>query len=164
MDKDTLNVAVVGVGYWGKNLVRNFAAAKRCNLKYVCDLDEELLAIEKKKFPFIETSTKLEKILGDNEVEAVVIATDVPTHFGIAEKSLEAGKHTYVPRLLFQRLSRLNRCLWKSRKSQYLLKNSVRRQSVPLEEHAEGLREKPWDWSALLYVYSASQFRCCSSK
>ncbi len=100
MDKDTLNVAVVGAGYWGKNLVRNFAAAKRCNLKYVCDLDEKLLAVEKKKFPFIETSTKLEKILGDNEVEAVVIATGVPTHFGIAEKSLEAGKHTYVEKPL----------------------------------------------------------------
>ena len=100
MDKDTLNVAVVGAGYWGKNLVRNFAAAKRCNLKYVCDLDEELLAVEKKKFPFIETSSKLEKILGDNEVEAAVIATGVPTHFGIAQKSLEAGKHTYVEKPL----------------------------------------------------------------
>ena len=87
MDKETLNVAVVGAGYWGKNLVRNFAAAKRCNLKYVCDLDEKLLAVEKKKFPFIETSSNLEKILGDNEVEAVVIATDAPTHFGITEKS-----------------------------------------------------------------------------
>jgi len=100
MDNETLNVAVVGAGYWGKNLVRNFAAAKRCNLKYVCDLDVKLLAIEKKKFPFIETSTKLEDVLGDNEVEAVVIATDVPTHFGIAEKSLEAGKHTYVEKPL----------------------------------------------------------------
>ena len=100
MDKDTLNVAVVGAGYWGKNLVRNFAAAKRCNLKYVCDLDEKLLAVEKKKFPFIETSSNLEKILGDNEVEAVVIATDAPTHFGISEKSLEAGKHTYVEKPL----------------------------------------------------------------
>ena len=100
MDKETLNVAVVGAGYWGKNLVRNFAAAKRCNLKYVCDLDEKLLAVEKKKFPFIETSSNLEKILGDNEVEAVVIATDAPTHFGITEKSLEAGKHTYVEKPL----------------------------------------------------------------
>ena len=100
MDKKTLNVAVVGAGYWGKNLVRNFAAAKRCNLKYVCDLDEKLLAIEKKKFPFIETSTRLEDVLGDNEVEAVVVATDAPTHFGIAEKSLEAGKHTYVEKPL----------------------------------------------------------------
>ncbi len=100
MDKETLNVAVVGAGYWGKNLVRNFAAAKRCNLKYVCDLDEKLLAVEKKKFPFIETSTKLEEVLGEAQVDAVVIATGVPTHFEIAEKSLEAGKHTYVEKPL----------------------------------------------------------------
>ncbi len=100
MDKDTLNVGVVGAGYWGKNVVRNFATAKRCNLKYVCDLDEKLLAVQKKQFPFIETSTKLEKILGDNEVDAVVIATDVPTHFGIAQKSLGADKHTYVEKPL----------------------------------------------------------------
>jgi len=100
MDKDTLNVAVVGASYWGKNLVRNFATAKRCNLKYVCDLDEKLLAVQKKQFPFIETTSKLEEVLGDSEVEAVVIATDVPTHFGIAQKSLAAGKHTYVEKPL----------------------------------------------------------------
>jgi UDP-2-acetamido-3-amino-2,3-dideoxy-glucuronate N-acetyltransferase len=64
MSEEFLNVAVVGAGYWGKNLVRNFATTKRCNLKYVCDLDEELLAVEKKKFPFIKTSTKLEEVLG----------------------------------------------------------------------------------------------------
>ena len=48
MSEDILNVAVVGAGYWGKNLVRNFATAKRCDLKYVCDLDEKLLAVQKK--------------------------------------------------------------------------------------------------------------------
>jgi predicted dehydrogenase len=100
MSEELLNVAVIGAGYWGKNLVRNFATAKRCNLKYVCDLDEKLLAVEKKKFPFIETSSKLEDVLGDGEVESVVIATDVPRHFGIAQRSLEAGKHTYVEKPL----------------------------------------------------------------
>ena len=52
MSEEFLNVAVVGAGYWGKNLVRNFATAKRCNLKYVCDLDEKLLAVQKRNFPF----------------------------------------------------------------------------------------------------------------
>ena len=50
MREGVLNVAVVGAGYWGKNLVRNFATAKRCNLKYVCDLNEKLLAVQKKSF------------------------------------------------------------------------------------------------------------------
>ena len=96
MSIDFINVAVVGAGYWGKNLIRNFATAKRCNLKYVCDLDEKLLAIQKKSYPFIQTSTNLQEVLNDSSVDAVVVATDVPTHFGIAQKSLEAGKHTYV--------------------------------------------------------------------
>ena len=100
MPKDVLNVAVVGAGYWGKNLVRNFATARRCNLKYVCDLDEKLLAGAKKSFPFIETTTKLEEVLGDSEVDAVVIATKAPSHFAVAKKSLEAGSHTYVEKPL----------------------------------------------------------------
>ena len=100
MREGVLNVAVVGAGYWGKNLVRNFATAKRCNLKYVCDLNEKLLAVQKKSFPFIKTSTKLEDVLGDSEVGAVVIATDIPTHFAVAQKSLQAGKHTYVEKPL----------------------------------------------------------------
>ena len=100
MSEDVLKVAVVGAGYWGKNLVRNFATANRCNLKYVCDLDEKLLAVQKKSFPFIETVTSLDDVLGDGEIDAVVVATGVPSHFKIAKKSLEAGKHTYVEKPL----------------------------------------------------------------
>lgn len=97
---DVLNVAVIGAGYWGKNLVRNFATAKKCNLRYVCDLDGKLLTVHKRNFPFIKTTTNVDDVLGDKEVDAVVIATGVPTHFPIAQKSLEAGKHTYVEKPL----------------------------------------------------------------
>ena len=105
MGKDILNVAVVGAGYWGRNLVRNFATAKRCNLKYVCDLDEKLLAVQKKSFPFIKTSTDFEEILGYSEVDAVVIATEVGSHFRIGQESLEAGKHTYIEKPLASKAS-----------------------------------------------------------
>jgi len=100
MSEDVLSVAVVGAGSWGKNIVRNFATAKRCNLKYVCDLNEKLLAVQKRNFPFIETTTNIEQVLTDSEVDAVAIATDVPSHFRIAQKSLEAGKHAYVEKPL----------------------------------------------------------------
>lgn len=96
MSENILNIAVVGAGYWGKNLVRNFATAKRCSLKYVCDLDKKVLDSQKKSFPFIKTTSELGDVLGDAGIDAVVIATEVPTHFEIAQKSLEAGKHTYV--------------------------------------------------------------------
>jgi predicted dehydrogenase len=69
-------------------------------LKYVCDLNEDLLAIQKRFFPFIKTTTNLEDVLGDSQVDATVIATDVPSHFRIAQQSLEAGKHTYVEKPL----------------------------------------------------------------
>lgn len=100
MGKDVLNVAVVGAGNWGKNLVRNFATAKRCQLKYVCDLDAKALAAQKKSFPFIETTSKLEEILNDGAVDAVVIASDAGRHYEIGKKCLEAGKHTYVEKPL----------------------------------------------------------------
>lgn len=100
MNKDCLNVAVVGAGYWGKNLVRNFATAQRCRLKYVCDLDEELLLRQKKNFPFVETTTNLDEVLGDGEVDAVVVATEPESHFEIARKVLEAGRCAYVEKPL----------------------------------------------------------------
>jgi predicted dehydrogenase len=95
-----LNVAIIGAGYWGKNLTRNFATTKRCSLKYVCDLDKNVLAAQKRNYPYIKTSTNVEDVLGDSEIVAVVIATDAGTHFEIAQKSLEAGKHTYVEKPL----------------------------------------------------------------
>ena len=100
MVEKALNVAIIGAGYWGKNLVRNFATTKRCSLKYVCDLDKNVLAAQKRNYPYIKTSASVEDILGDNEIAAVVIATDAGTHFEIARKSLEAGKHTYVEKPL----------------------------------------------------------------
>lgn len=96
MSDNVLNIGVVGAGYWGKNIVRNFANAGRCNLKYVCDLDERLLAVQKKEFPSIEVSTDLDVILNDAEIDAVAVSTDVSSHYEIARKSLAAGKHTYV--------------------------------------------------------------------
>ena len=99
MDK-SLNVAVVGAGYWGKNLVRNFSVAKRCNLKYICDLDEKILAAQKKNYPNITVTADLDAILKDKTIDAVVVAVDVPAHFEVAKKSLDSGKHIYVEKPL----------------------------------------------------------------
>lgn len=100
MSGDILNVAIIGAGYWGKNLVRNFAMAERCNLSYVCDCDESILARHKANFPYITVTTNFDDILSDSKVDAVVIATEAPTHFQIAKKTIEAHKHTYVEKPL----------------------------------------------------------------
>lgn len=100
MQNKKLNLALIGAGYWGKNLVRNFATAKRGNLKYVCDLNEDVLNIHKTNFPSVQTITDFETVLNDNDIEAIAIATPVPTHFELAQKALQAGKHTYVEKPL----------------------------------------------------------------
>jgi predicted dehydrogenase len=100
MGEDILNVAIIGAGYWGRNLVRNFAAAERCNLSYVCDCDESILAKHKTNFPSVVISTNFEDILSDSKVDAVVIATEAHTHFKIAKKAIDARKHTYVEKPL----------------------------------------------------------------
>ncbi len=87
-----LNVAVVGCGYWGPNLIRNFSALPECNVRYVCDKDEKRLAHMKQLYPSVETTKDFEKIVGDKEVDAVVVATPVHLHYELAKKSARGGE------------------------------------------------------------------------
>ena len=70
-----IQIAVVGCGYWGPNLIRNFSALPQCLVRYVCDKDEKRLAHMKQLYPQVETTKEFEKIVGDKEVDAVVVAT-----------------------------------------------------------------------------------------
>jgi len=97
---DALTVAVVGAGNWGKNLVRNFAALRRCKLKYICDLNESLLGGYRKQYPSTQPTTDLQRVLDDPEVEAVVVATKAAAHYAVAKQCLAAGKHVYVEKPL----------------------------------------------------------------
>ena len=90
-----ITVAVVGVGGWGKNLVRNFGALPNCRLKTVCDLDEKALARCKAADAGIGTTRDIADVLADAEIDAVVIATTATTHYDLARKAIEAGKHVY---------------------------------------------------------------------
>ncbi len=90
------NVAVIGYGYWGPNLVRNFMNASTTNVLYVCDQSEDQLSRVKNLYPTIKLTTSLDEVLADSEVDAVSIATPVNTHYELAMKALEAGKHVLV--------------------------------------------------------------------
>lgn len=92
----TLSVAVVGCGYWGPNLIRNFASLSNCRVKYVCDTAEDRLAHMKKLYPSVTTTTKFEDLENDPELDAIAVATPVHLHFDLAGRSLKAGKHTFV--------------------------------------------------------------------
>ena len=91
-----LNIAVIGCGYWGPNLIRNFCSIPECKLKLVCDIDKGRLAHMSRLYQGIETTNKIDYVINDAEVDAIVIATPVRYHFEMAKKSLLAGKHTFI--------------------------------------------------------------------
>ena len=91
-----LNVAVVGCGYWGPNLIRNFNSLTECNVATVCDANKDRLAHMKKLYPQTGTTTDIEEIINDANIDAVAIATPVSHHYELAKKSLRAGKHTFI--------------------------------------------------------------------
>lgn len=91
-----IKVGVVGCGYWGPNLVRNFRFLQDCNLKMICDLNEQRLAHVKSIFPEVKGTTDYRHMLNGVGLDAVVIATAVKTHYPMARASLLAGKHTFI--------------------------------------------------------------------
>jgi predicted dehydrogenase len=90
----TTSIGVVGLNYWGPNLVRNFNDI--ADLSWLCDLDEQHLNSVASRYPDAKATTRFEDLLEDDEVDAVVIATPVPTHYSLAKQALEAGKHVFV--------------------------------------------------------------------
>ncbi len=95
-----INVAVIGCGYWGPNLVRNFSQLEKVDVKYVCDKDKERLKWIKSLYPRIRTETKAQKVINDPQVEAVAIATPASTHYSLARRCLERNKHVLVEKPL----------------------------------------------------------------
>jgi predicted dehydrogenase len=91
-----LNIGIVGCGYWGPNLIRNFFSLPQCRVKQVCDIDESRLEHMKKLYPSTATTTKFEDLVNDGELDAIVVATPVHLHHELAKKSLMAGKHTFI--------------------------------------------------------------------
>jgi predicted dehydrogenase len=87
-------VGVVGLNYWGPNLVRNFDSL--ADLAWLCDVDEQHLSPVAARHPDARTTTSFDDLLADDSLDAVVIATPVPTHYALAKQALEAGKHVFV--------------------------------------------------------------------
>jgi len=95
-----MNVAVIGVGYWGANLARVLFQLPSANLHSVCDIRKERLDYVRSSFPTVETTSDYRSLLKNREIEAVVIATEAQFHYQIAKECLEAGKHTLVEKPL----------------------------------------------------------------
>jgi protoporphyrinogen oxidase/predicted dehydrogenase len=97
---DPVRIGVVGLGYWGPNIVRNLAESSLFDVAYVCDMRQEALDAIGRRYPGPKQTTSFEEVLRDDSVDAVVIATPVSTHFGLAMAALDAGKHALVEKPL----------------------------------------------------------------
>ena len=98
-----IKVGVIGYGYWGPNLVRNFMAAPGSAVTRVCDLRDERLSSLGKIYPGIKTCSDSTALINDPQIDAVVIATPVSSHFDLALAALQAGKHVLVEKPLATR-------------------------------------------------------------
>jgi predicted dehydrogenase len=94
--ENIMNIGVIGCGYWGPNLVRNFSEIPGARVKTVSDFKPELLAKVQARYPSIQITTDCRDIFTDPKIDAVAIATPVSTHFDLALAALQAGKHVMV--------------------------------------------------------------------
>jgi predicted dehydrogenase len=97
-----VNVALIGLGYWGPNLARNLSVLSRARLHAVCDTRAERLEHFGRQYSGVKTMANAEDVFADPEIDAVVIATPVQTHFELAAAALRAGKHVMVEKPLAQ--------------------------------------------------------------
>jgi predicted dehydrogenase len=97
-----INVGVIGYGYWGPNLVRNFHETSGAQMKAVCDLDPRRLSLALKRYPTLQTTTDHRELLKDPAIDVIAIATPVAAHFPLAKDALKAGKHVLLEKPLTQ--------------------------------------------------------------
>ena len=101
-DDSPVRIGVAGLGYWGPNLARNFAGIDGCELAWVCDASPEALARMLARFPGVTPASEIAQMLADPDLDAVALATPVPTHAELAVQVLRAGKHCFVEKPLAQ--------------------------------------------------------------
>ena len=99
-EQTPVRVGVVGLGYWGPNLARNFAAIAGCEVTWLCDASDEARTRLAGAYPSARTSADLQELLDDPELDAVVLATPVPSHAELAVRVARAGKHCFVEKPL----------------------------------------------------------------
>ena len=91
-----INIGIIGYGYWGPNLVRNFAETPGARVSWVSDLDAAKLELVQRRFPAVGVTTNYRELLDDPNTDAIAIATPVHTHYEIALEALRAGKHVWL--------------------------------------------------------------------
>jgi predicted dehydrogenase len=95
-----LTVGLVGLGYWGPNLLRVLAENPSVEVRWICDLDEGRLERLERRYPDVRRTSSVDELFDDEDLDAMLIATPVFTHYDMASRALQAGKHTFVEKPL----------------------------------------------------------------
>jgi predicted dehydrogenase len=111
MSSAPVRIGVVGLGYWGPNIARNFDALPGATLAWGCDASEERLEVLRERFPEVRLTRELGDLLDDPELDAVALATPVPTHAELTTAVLRAGKHCFVEKPLAQSVADAERAV-----------------------------------------------------
>jgi predicted dehydrogenase len=112
-----VRVGVVGLGYWGPNLARNFDRLPGAELRWLCDSSDEARARWGERFPGARVGAELDELLADDELDAVAVATPVFTHADLAKRVLDAGKHCFVEKPLAQSVAKAEEAVAAARAS-----------------------------------------------
>lgn len=116
-----MNAALIGVGYWGPNLLRNLYELRRLDRIVVCDLDENKLARIQSRYPTIETQTDVERVFQDPEIDAVLIAVPVSLHAPLGIRALENHKHVFIEKPLASSVQEAQNLIETAQKYQKIL-------------------------------------------
>ncbi len=116
----SLKIGIIGFGYWGPNLVRNFNLTDGCDVKAVCDLSEERLTQVTKFYPRIKTFTDCKKFL-ELDLDAVAVATPVASHYSLAMQALQAGKHVLIEKPMAETSFQAKKLILEARERELIL-------------------------------------------
>src|SRR3989344_7682037 len=141
-----IKIGVIGYGYWGPNLVRNFFGNNDCKIIKVADTKPERLFLLKKHYPAIKAVNQADEILNDRSIEAVVVATPVATHFPLGKKTLESGKHLLLEKPMASSLFEAEKLVELAKKKKKVLmvdhtfvyKDAVRKIKQMIDERIVG--------------------------
>lgn len=106
-----IKIGVIGYGYWGPNLVRNFSEVPDAQIIAVSDLDEQRLGLVKARYPAIAVTTDSETLLSNRDIDAIIIATPVAGHYALALRALSSKKHVFVEKPLTQTAAQAERLI-----------------------------------------------------
>lgn len=116
-----IRVGIVGYGYWGPNIVRNFLEVKGTEVVAICDLSKDQLARAQARYPSIKCTTDFKSLLEDPSIDAITIATPVKSHFDLALEVLKAGKHLFLEKPMTETSTQAKRLIDEAKKRNLVL-------------------------------------------